>query len=243
MVIIYTATTMRLHRFFVEERIAPDIRLIIRDEKILHQWRNVLRLKVGSEVILFDGFGMDHRCELATLEKKEAVCMVRESTKNEVVQKQEFFLFASLIKKDRFEWLLEKATELGVAQIRPVIADRSEIRDFNLERAKDIVREAAEQSGRGSLPALYEAMELQNVFKEYQYFQSVAFDPDGEPFKREKWIVAEKVGAFIGPEGGWSARELELFRAQKIPVFSLGTSTLRAETAAIAVTALLLLKS
>ena len=234
---------MRLHRFFVEDRIAPDIRLSIRDEKLLHQWRNVLRLKPGSEVILFDGFGMDHRCELATLDRKEAVCIVRESAENAKASALQFFLFASLIKKERFEWLLEKATELGVSQIRPIIADRSEVKKFNLERAKDIVKEAAEQSGRGSLPALYEPMELENVFKEYQYFKCIAFDLNGEPFKKEEWRTAEKVGAFIGPEGGWSARELELFRAQKIPAYSLGASTLRAETAAVAVTALLLLQS
>ncbi|MDO8593992.1 MAG: RsmE family RNA methyltransferase [bacterium] len=234
---------MRLHRFFVEERIAPDIRLKVIDEKLLHQWRNVLRLKVGNEVILFDGFGMDHRCELATIEKKEAICMVRESTKNAAAPALQFFLFASLIKKERFEWLLEKATELGVAQIRPVIADRSEVKKFNLDRAKDIVKEAAEQSGRGSLPALYEPMELQNVFKEYKYFKSMVFDPHGEPFKKDGWGKEEKIGAFIGPEGGWSARELELFTREKIPSYSLGLSTLRAETAAVAVTALLLLES
>jgi len=234
---------MRLHRFFVEERIAPDIRLSIKDPKLLHQWQHVLRLKVGNEVILFDGFGMDHRCELASLDKKEAICLVRESIKNAVAPTQQFFLFASLIKKERFEWLLEKATELGVAQIRPIIADRSEVKAFNLKRAEDIVREAAEQSGRGSLPALYEPMELQNAFKEYYYFTSIAFDPYGKPFRKKEWAEAQKVGAFIGPEGGWSARELELFRERKISVYSLGTSTLRAETAAVAVTALLLLES
>src|SRR3989344_6874031 len=234
---------MRLHRFFVEERIAPDDRLVITDEKLLHQWRNVLRLKTGNEVILFDGFGLDHRCELASLDRKEAICVVRESIKNNVVPAREFFLFTALIRRDRFEWLLEKATELGVSHIRPLVADRSEIKQFNLERAKDILKEAAEQSGRGSLPAIYEPMELQNVFKEYTYFKSMAFDPHGEPFRKTDWEKEEKLGAFIGPEGGWSARELELFREQKIPVYSLGLSTLRAETAAVAVTSLLLLQS
>lgn len=234
---------MRLHRFFIEERIAPDIRLSIKDRKLLHQWTHVLRFKVGNEVVLFDGFGMDHRCELATLSEREAICMVRESTKNDVGVAQQLCLFISLIKKERFEWLLEKATELGVAQIRPLVADRSEVKKFNLERAKDIVKEAAEQSGRGSLPALYEPMELNNVFKEYQFFKSIAFDPHGEPFKKDGYGTEGKLGAFIGPEGGWSARELEFFREKKIPVYSLGSPTLRAETAAVAVTALLLLQS
>src|SRR3989338_3038374 len=160
---------MKLHRFFVEERIAPEGRVVIRDGRILHQWRAVLRLQAGNEVILFDGFGADHRCELASIEKKEAVCLVRESVKSAAAPSRQLFLFVSLIKRVRFEWLLEKATELGIAQIRPVIADRSEVKKFNLERAKEIVREAAEQSGRGPLPALYEPMGLQNVFKEYKY--------------------------------------------------------------------------
>ena len=234
---------MRIHRFFIEQKIVPDARVVVREEKLLHQWRNVLRLKVGSEVILFDGSGYDHQCEIVALDKKQAICVGRASIKNGVAPTRQFFLFASLVKKKHFEWLLEKATELGVSQLRPIVADRSEVRKFNFERAKEILREAAEQSGRGTLPALYEPMELQNVVKEYKYCKSLAFDPQGEPFKKDGWNKEEKIGAFIGPEGGWSARELELFRNEKIPVYSLGLSTLRAETAAVAVTALLLLQS
>ncbi len=234
---------MRLHRFFVEQKLNPSERVVIEDEKLLHQWRNVLRLEAGDQVVLFDGFGQDHLCELATLARKEAVCIIRESKKSAPAPTQQFFLFVSLIKKERFEWLLEKATELGVAQIRPVIAERSELKHFNLERAKDILKEAAEQSGRGNLPALYEPMELSNVFKEYHYFTSIAFDPQGEVFVKDRYHKEDKLGALIGPEGGWSARELELFREKKVPVYSLGTPTLRAETAGVAVMSLLLLQS
>ena len=241
--LVRSSYCMRLHRFFIEQKIEPSVRVVIKDGKLLHQWKHVLRLGTGDKVVLFDGFGTDSRCELASLSKDEAVCLVRESVLSAPAPKLQFFLFASLIRKERFEWLLEKATELGVMQIRPVIADRSAVKKFNLERAKDIVKEAAEQSGRGTLPALYEPMELRNVFKEYQFFESIAFDPHGEPFQKAKWENAAKLGAFIGPEGGWSARELELFREHKTTVCSLGTPTLRAETAAVAVTALLLLES
>lgn len=234
---------MRLHRFFIEQKIAPNARVVVRDERLLHQWRDVLRLKAGNEVVLFDGFGDDHRCELATLLRNEAVCVVRDSSPASAPPSLELCLFASLIKKDRFEWLLEKATELSVAFIRPVIADRCEVRQFSLERAKSIVREAAEQSGRGNLPALYEPMELANVFSEYKFFTSIALDPKGTLFKKDEWMKEKRFGAFVGPEGGWSARELELFHQKKIQVCSLGSATLRAETAAAAVSALLLLSS
>lgn len=234
---------MRPHRFYIEQKLSPAARVTVQDETLLHKWRAVLRLKTGDEVILFDGFGEDHRCELASLERKEAVCFVRESIRSAPAPATELCLFASLIRKERFEWLLEKATELGVAQIRPVIADRSEVKKLNVNLAKEIVREAAEQSGRGSLPALYGPMELSNVFKEYRFFSSAAFDPHGDVFKKSIYAGEKKLGAFIGPEGGWSARELEFFREKKIPVYSLGAPTLRAETAAVAVTALLLLQS
>lgn len=234
---------MRLHRFYIEQKLSPDARVTVQDEKLLHQWRVVLRLKTGDEIVLFDGFGADHRCELASLERKRAVCFVRESVPSAMAPILELSLFAALIKKERFEWLLEKITELGVAQIRPVVANRSEVQRFNLERAKAIVREAAEQSGRANLPALYEPMELVNVCKEYHSFTSIAFDPHGDVFKKSTYADEKKLGAFIGPEGGWSARELESFREKKIPVYSLGAPTLRAETAAVAVTALLLLQS
>ncbi len=234
---------MRLHRFYIEQKLAPDARVTVQDAKLLHQWRAVLRLKAGDEVVLFDGFGADHRCELASLGRKEAVCFVRESVPSAPAPALELSLFAALIKKERFEWLLEKVTELGVAHIRPVVADRSEVQKFNLGRAKTIVREAAEQSGRANLPALYEPMELVNVCKEYRSFASIAFDPHGTAFAKKAYHAERKLGAFIGPEGGWSARELEFFREEKIAVYSLGAPTLRAETAAVSVAALLLLSS
>lgn len=221
----------------------PGSSVAITDAKLLHQWRNVLRLKAGGEVILFDGSGMDYRCELTRLEKKEAVCGVLEEMKESARPAQTLVLFASLIKKDSFEWLLEKATELGVSEIRPVIADRSEVKNINLERGRDILKEATEQSGRGSIPLLREATELLTAVKEQSGMSLLAFDRDGKPFKKEEWNKVTNIGAFIGPEGGWSARELALFGEQHIPVCSLGTSTLRAETAGVAVTALLLLQS
>lgn len=234
---------MRLHRFFVEKKIMKGESVPITDAKLLHQWRAVLRLKTGGEVILFDGSGIDYRCEFASLEKREAVCGVLEEMKESARPTQTLVLFASLIKKDRFEWLMEKATELGVSEIRPVIADRSEVKKLNLERGRDILKEATEQSGWGSIPTLHGAIELQAVLKEQNGMSLLAFDRDGKPFKKEEWSNGTSIGVFIGPEGGWSARELALFGEQRTPVCSLGTSTLRAETAGVAVTSLLLLSS
>ncbi len=214
----------------------------ITDEKLLHQWRSVLRLKMGGEVILFAGSGTDFRCEIVTLEKKEATCVIREVVKNEVVPLRELILFPALIKKDHFEWLLEKVTELGVAEIRPVVSERTEVKKVNVERARDIVKEATEQSGRGTLPDIAEPVSFESALSSVSV-PAIAFDPSGSPFHTSEFILHDSISAFIGPEGGWSPRELALFSERNIPLYSLSTATLRAETAGVVVTTLLLLQS
>ncbi len=233
---------MRLHRFFVVQKLPSEGTVTLTDEKTLHQWRNVLRLKAGAEVVLFDGYGADYRSEIVALEKNEATCVIREVVENEVAPLRELVLFPALVKKDHFEWLLEKVTELGVSEIRPIVSDRSEVKKVNLERARDIVKEATEQSGRGTLPRVYGEVLLKQALTEKQVLHCIAFDRAGQALSKADLSANAKIGAFIGPEGGWSPHELELFSEYKIPLYSLGTATLRAETAGVAVTALLLLQ-
>lgn len=234
---------MRLHRFFVEQNLPSEGTVVVTDEKVLHQWRNVLRLRAGNEVLLFDGLGADYRCEIVTLEKKEAICVIREVVKNEVTPLRELVLFPALIKKDHFEWLLEKVTELGVSEIQPIVSERTEVKKINIERARDIVKEATEQSGRGNLPRMYDEVSLQKALAERKDVHLIVFDRSGQSFRMGNFPTDQKLGAFIGPEGGWSQGELELLKKHNVSVYSLGTSTLRAETAGVAVTALLLVQS
>ncbi len=233
---------MRLHRFFVEQKLPSEGTITLTDEKTLHQWRNVLRLKAGAEVVLFDGYGADYRSEIVALEKNEATCVIREVVENEVAPLRELVLFPALIKKDHFEWLLEKVTELGVSEIRPIVSERTEVKKVNVERARDIVKEATEQSRRGMLPRVYDAVSLKQALTAKQALHCIAFDRAGQALSRDDVGANVKIGAFIGPEGGWSSRELELLSEHNVPMYSLGTATLRAETAGVAVTALLLLQ-
>ncbi len=232
---------MRLHRFFVTQRIDPSERVVLSDHKLLHQWRNVLRFRVGDGVILFDGFGFDYLCELTALGKKEAICAIKERVPNTTKPSKELYLFCALIKKDRLEWLFEKATELGVSHICPIISERSEVKKLNRERTTDILREATEQSGRVSVPTLYEPTKLLDACEKYAHLKIIAFDPGGEVFDAVSYDKESPLGVCIGPEGGWSERELEVFSEARISVYSLGTATFRAETAGVAVTAVLLL--
>jgi len=174
--------------------------------------------------------------------KDKAELEIVESRPCEYIPKREVWLFPSLIKNSNFDWILEKATELGVSHIVPVISERSEKKDLNFERSQKIMKEASEQSGRGVLPILHEVATLNDVIKlaQKENIPLVSFHSRTQNFV-EKTFEKEKIGTLIGPEGGWSDAELALFARHKIPIYSLGKQVLRAETACVAVLSRILL--
>lgn len=223
---------MRLHRFFIEEEIRERKTLEIKTKHILHQWRNVLRFVVGDKVVLFDGKGSDFLCEISAITKNVASLAILEETKG-IISNKEITLFTSLIKRENFELVLEKATELGVSRIVPVVAGRSEKKSLNHERALKIVIEASEQSGRVSVPTIDEPMTVEEAVEKYRKEVSLfAFDPTGT-YNREILTKDSSLGLFVGPEGGFTKAELEFFAEKEIPIIKLGEQILRAETANI----------
>jgi 16S rRNA (uracil1498-N3)-methyltransferase len=226
---------MKLQRFFVGSTLEADrLNAPIRTPslELVHQLKNVFRLVTGDEVILFDGSGYDFTARIDGFDKESVSFTITGKSVNTIVSRRETWLFASLVKKDTFEWIAEKATELGVSHIVPVISDRSVKQGLNTERLQKIIREAAEQSGRATLPKLYDILELAECVEKFKDVKSVAWEPSEEKFYRED---LEKIqGVYIGPEGGWTEREIDLFINENIPVCSLGPQILRAETAVVA---------
>lgn len=244
---------MRLHRFFSDEKIlnktaggnqngAGDL---ITQNSATAQWRRVFRFGRGDRVILFDGSGNDFICEIQEYkdgngnEDGETVLKIIEVVSNDVKPRSNVSLYAAVVKKDTFEWIAEKATELGVSDIVPVIAERSEKKNLNAERLEKIVAEASEQSGRGTVPKVHPVAgfsdALSGVVKRKQ--PGIVFDPSGMKFSDKDFSVFPadaRVAVFIGPEGGWSPDELAAFKQAGIPVLSLGPQILRAETAVVA---------
>jgi 16S rRNA (uracil1498-N3)-methyltransferase len=234
---------MRLHRFFVEEGLPEKPKLPadawefnVVDKNLLNQWRNVLRMETGDKAIFFDGRGNETLCEFVSLTKKSATLKVIER-KHGLAPAREVTLYIALIKKDNFELVLEKATELGVSHIVPVQAERSEKKGVNYERAEKILREASEQSGRATVPTISEVISVEKISSNV-----VVFDPRGEISAREFFTknTTAPVSVFIGPEGGFTDAEMDLFHAHKIPVITTGEQILRAETAAMVALALAL---
>ena len=173
---------MRLHRFFLDTPIEYT-KTVIKDERLVHQWRDVFRYNVGSEVIVFDGSGTEFDAVIEKMTNREAEIRLVSERKGIVPGKSpstssgQVILYQSLIKKDKMEWVVEKATELGVSKIIPIISERSEKKGFNLERAHKIAIEASEQCGRADVPIIESSQQLVASIKDLEG-EIIVFDKD-----------------------------------------------------------------
>lgn len=228
---------MRLHRFYTANT-KLDHYAEVTDRRLLDQWRKVLRFRVGQEVILFDGQGQEKLYGLSSLDKASAHLELI-TVLNARTPSREVSLFFSLLKKDKNDWVLQKATELGVSHFIPLIAERSEKTGFNSERAQKIVIEAAEQCGRHDIPSIGEPILLQTALHDYAK-QFPLFVAEQHKLTKPKTPNYQEVGVLIGPEGGWSDTEKQLFVNQEVGRLQLSDFTLRAETACVTAVAKLL---
>ncbi|MCX6719124.1 MAG: RsmE family RNA methyltransferase [Candidatus Taylorbacteria bacterium] len=235
---------MRLHRFFVNEKLGVTEAITIKDHGLANQLGRVFRLKKGDEVVLFDGSGNDFTCIISELKEDAVDFNIIESVKSRYMPARDIYLCASIVKKDNFEWIVEKATELGVTHIIPVISERSEKKSLNEERLKKIALEASEQSGRGNVPTIHGIISLNELINSSASSipantKLIAFHTEGVSEYGELHISDickdESMAVFIGPEGGWSPDEIKLFQANNIPILCLGNQVLRAETAVVAI--------
>jgi 16S rRNA (uracil1498-N3)-methyltransferase len=122
------------------------------------------------------------------------------------------------------------------------VSERSEKKSLNMERLEKIVIEASEQSGRGTIPTIHPVVTLAEAINQIKGSGAIlAFHTEGELFQDDVLDKEKSIALFIGPEGGWSEKEVDLFHVENIPVKSLGKQVLRAETAAIAVLAKVIL--
>jgi len=197
---------------------------------LIHQWKHVFRYAAGDEVRLFDGNLHEVRARIDVLTKEKAELTVLETLPHGWVLPREVWLYASIVKKDTFEWLAEKCTELGVSKIIPIITDRTIKKDVHIERLTAIVIEASEQSERRSIPTVNEPVSLEDALAETESMKRFVCKKDGNTTIDQS---QEPVALFIGPEGGWSDAECAIFESKKIPSVSLGVQNLKAETAAI----------
>jgi 16S rRNA (uracil1498-N3)-methyltransferase len=236
---------MRLHRFYTTEELGPGKQISINSAELVNQVHRVFRLKTDDSLVLFNGTGFDYLVKLANynysskIEANNSIVVDIDPappTRSRFIPARKIFLYAAVVKKDTFEWIVEKATELGVTDIIPVMAERSEKKNLNEDRLRKIAVEASEQSGRGDVPQIHRIMPLDEAVQSAQEAgrNTIAFHTEGEMFHKD---VIQKnkypISVFIGPEGGWSDSEIEMFHKSNVEVVTLGTQVLRSETAVI----------
>ncbi len=231
---------MRLHRFIGNFDLSQD-RLDIRDAEILKQARNVLRLKKGDSIILADGKLSEAVVRIAESDKKFLKVETLENYMNKNEPERHGILYCSILKRENFEWVVQKATEVGVKKIVPVISSRTVKLGFKKDRLEKIIREASEQSGRGILPELRNPVNFGEAVKDAgENDLNLFFEIDSDlmdPAELRE-MKSKKIGIFIGPEGGWSPEEKKIVEKKvkenkNFKLRGLGKLTLRAETAAI----------
>jgi 16S rRNA (uracil1498-N3)-methyltransferase len=217
------------HRFFIDADLSAGTTLVLSHDEQHHA--RVVRVRDGEEVEVFNGRGASFVAKYTA----EGLEIVRAAPDREA--RTAIHLAMSIINLDKFDVVLQKVTELGVRSIIPLITDRVEIRAERYrgkaERWRKIVFEAVKQSGRSVIPIVEEPQPFDDVVK--REGTKILFDADAEEARRE---LPNAATLFIGPEGGWSERELQLAREHGCGFERLGIRRLRVETAAIVATAL-----
>ncbi|HET9628229.1 MAG TPA: 16S rRNA (uracil(1498)-N(3))-methyltransferase [Novosphingobium sp.] len=222
-------------RLFVHVPLTAGVPVLIEGAQA-HYLARVMRVGAGDAVILCDDLTGEWACRVTDAGKREVV-VVPEVHSRPREHVPDFWLLPALLKKDRFDTVLEKATELGAAKIQPVITRRCVADKLNGDRARTIVIEAAEQCARTALPELELAVKLEVLLRDWNPHRTLFFadEQGGEPAHQAFAAHTGPAALLTGPEGGFDDAERAAIRAlpEARPI-SLGPRILRGETAAIA---------
>ena len=223
-------------RIYIDGSLACDSQLVLSPD-LAHYLLSVMRLSGGEHILAFDGHSGEYECELQILGKRSAAVKILSKTRDFVATPDIRLLFAPL-KKDCTDFVIEKAVELGVRAIIPIITEHSISDKIKIERWRAQATEAAEQSRRVDVPSIAESVTLSKFIAAYNPARTLYFMDEtgsGRPAAQVFQNAPAPADFLIGPEGGFSDSELKLLRSQPFArAVSLGPRILRAETAAIA---------
>lgn len=233
---------MKIHRFLINKKIENLNECVITNPSLSHQLNNVLRLKVGEQVILLDGLGGEFLAKIKCFTKDTVEFFdVNENTDKRKLPGVNMYLASAVIKKDKFEWVVQKGTEIGVMNFIPVISERTEKSNLNIERLEKIIFEAFEQSEKSVVPKIFEVQELASVVENFPNMKKFYMEIDAPKINLGEVKGLSEVLIFVGPEGGWGESDRKFFQEKNVQPISVGDVVLRAETASIAISSLVLL--
>ena len=232
-----------MQRFFLPDSLAAAGE-VISLSSLHHQLTRVLRVQTGAKLVLLDNQGSERLVEVVSIEKRDATGRVLEVRPARSEPNIEVTLYQCVLKADKLEWVWQKATELGVTKLVPVVSSRTIVRPVGALRSKQarwetIVRESAEQSGRGRMPVLEAGCSLTDALAHAPGLRLVAWEegksnPGLIHALTQASLPVNSVSLLIGPEGGLGADEIAQAEQAGWQTVSLGPRILRAETAALA---------
>lgn len=203
----------------------------------VHYLQNVMRQNVGDTVFLFDGINGEFEGAIVQIAKKSVTIDVQKKVFDFEASPDVWLLFTPL-KKENTDIVVQKAVELGVSKLLPVQTEYTAVSKIKIERLQNQIIEAAEQSRRQDLPKIEPLTDLQNVLLKWEKNRKLIYLDEtgaGSSFVAQSQFMNEPAAFLIGPEGGFSKKELEILKNMSYTVgISLGNRILRSETAAIA---------
>ncbi|MDP2952479.1 MAG: RsmE family RNA methyltransferase [Chloroflexota bacterium] len=232
-----------MHRFFIPPEWIRFDRVTLQGE-LVHQLSHVLRLRPGDRIVVLDNAGWDYEVELQVFSREKIEGTAKERRHATGEPRTQVVLYQSLLKGDKLEFVMQKGTELGVAAFVPMLCERCVVAsmaemDGKTARWQRILREAAEQSERGKVPDLKPVHFFHQAVEDAPGLKLIAWEEEKE---QALWAALRRslrartgddftVSLFIGPEGGFTAQEVELAQSHGVLPVTLGPRVLRAETA------------
>ena len=239
---------MRNIRIYSAESIVAGERLDLPESAARHI-AQVLRLSAGSELTLFDGSGLEYTGTIESATKSQVAVLIGAAISPTTESALRICLWHGLCRSDRMDTVVQKATELGITEIQPVITERDVVRldakraAKRLEHWKGIAISACEQSGRVRIPLIHPVVPLEHCLQQFAANEknsttALMFDPEGAPGLRRHLQPQRDIFVLTGPEGGFSATEKKAAQEAGFSLLSLGPRVLRTETAPIVILSL-----
>ena len=230
---------MRIPRCYTAQPLTANETIHL-EEEAAHHLRQVLRLRSGNPLILFNGNGGEYQAQLAQLSKQGVTALLGERIRQEAEPPLAIHLLIGISRGERMDLVLQKATELGVSRITPCLTQRCVVklddkkRNNRMNHWWRVIVSACEQSGRCRLPQLDQPLEFANAISQNSSTLSLILDPTGSQTLANLSPPESSVSILIGPEGGLSDDELDIALQHGFLGIRLGPRVLRTETAPLA---------
>ena len=232
---------MTLRRFYAPPSAFAENAAVL-DEGETRHLRDVLRLGVGDTANVFDGEGNEYSCRIETVSKRSAILAILGKTDPSAPESPLLLtLAAAVTPPEKYDLAVQKAVELGVTRFIPLITARTEVKaalaEKRVDRWRKIALEASKQCGRARLMSVAEPVAFEKAFGLFTGTTIFFSERDGSSF--ESLPASNEMTLVFGPKGGWDDKELEAAKKNDAAIITFGGRILRAETAAIALTAII----